>query len=217
MLRSSVFSNLACSIWLTLANFAVLPVQISHLGAESFAFLAISASLFAFVLLTDFGFAATASREIARLYKIPFFANELANLVHTLEFVYLLICACTVLLFAGVGSFVASEWLQLQTITQKDAVYAIVLLGVQIASMLHAVLYRQTLLGLDEQKASNVWQMIAETIRLFGGVLLLLALGFAQHAAGLLKQAGSAPNRSVASVKRDVEVVQSMVRPDATT
>ncbi len=45
-----------------------------------------------------------------------------------------------------------------------------------------------------------------------GGVLLLLAFGFAQHAARLMRDASSLPRRSGASVKRDVETLQSLVR-----
>jgi Putative Actinobacterial Holin-X, holin superfamily III len=49
-----------------------------------------------------------------------------------------------------------------------------------------------------------------------GGVLLLLALGFAQQAARLLRDASAAPTRSSVSLKRDVETLQTMVRSDAT-
>lgn len=51
---------------------------------------------------------------------------------------------------------------------------------------------------------------------LVGGVLLLLALGFSQQAARLLRGAGSRPKRSGASIKRDVETLQTMVKRDAT-
>lgn len=52
---------------------------------------------------------------------------------------------------------------------------------------------------------------------LVGAVLLLLALAFAQHAASLMRDAGTAPVRSAASVKRDLEVIQTMVKRDAAT
>jgi cytochrome c biogenesis protein CcdA len=51
---------------------------------------------------------------------------------------------------------------------------------------------------------------------LVGVVLLLLALGFLQHAAHLLREAGARPKRSSASIKRDVETLQTMVKRDAT-
>ncbi len=47
-----------------------------------------------------------------------------------------------------------------------------------------------------------------------GGGLLLVALGFAQHAAQLLRDAGNLPQRSGASIKRDVEILVSGVRSD---
>jgi len=56
---------------------------------------------------------------------------------------------------------------------------------------------------------SPIWAML-----LVGGILLLLALGFAQHAARLLSDAGSKPKLSVTSVRRDVETLQTMVRRD---
>ena len=57
---------------------------------------------------------------------------------------------------------------------------------------------------------SPIWASV-----LVGGVLLILALGFAQAAARLLRDAGALPNRTASSVRRDVETLQTMVRPDA--
>jgi CBS domain containing-hemolysin-like protein len=59
---------------------------------------------------------------------------------------------------------------------------------------------------------SPIWAAVV-----VGGFLLLLAFAFAQYAAHLLRDAGAAPKRSAASVKRDVETFQAMVRRDATT
>ena len=52
---------------------------------------------------------------------------------------------------------------------------------------------------------------------LVGGALLLVALGFAQHAARLLRDAGALPRHSTASVKRDLETLQTMVKQNAKT
>lgn len=59
---------------------------------------------------------------------------------------------------------------------------------------------------------SPLWASVA-----VGAVILLLALGFAQHANRLIRDAGAAPRRSAASVRRDVQTLQTMVRPDATS
>ncbi len=50
---------------------------------------------------------------------------------------------------------------------------------------------------------------------LVGGVLLLLALGFAQQTLRLLRDAARQPGRSGASIRRDVETFQTLVRRDA--
>ena len=50
---------------------------------------------------------------------------------------------------------------------------------------------------------------------LVGGIILLVAIGFAGQAMRLMREAGSAPGRSAASIKRDVETLQTMVRRDA--
>lgn len=44
---------------------------------------------------------------------------------------------------------------------------------------------------------------------LVGGGLLVLALGFAQHAATLLRDVSSLPSRSAMSIKRDLETLHS--------
>lgn len=47
-----------------------------------------------------------------------------------------------------------------------------------------------------------------------GGVLFLLAFGFARHASRLLRDAADLPRRSGASVKADVETLQTLMRRD---
>ncbi len=49
-----------------------------------------------------------------------------------------------------------------------------------------------------------------------GGVLLLLAFGFARHAGRLMRDAAGLPRRSGASVKADVETLQTLVRRNGT-
>lgn len=50
-----------------------------------------------------------------------------------------------------------------------------------------------------------------------GGIVLLLALGIAGQAVRLLREAARGPGRSAASIRRDIETLQTMVRRDATT
>jgi len=50
-----------------------------------------------------------------------------------------------------------------------------------------------------------------------GGVLLVLALGIGQHAMQELRSAGSVPKHSATSLRRDVEILETMVKSDATT
>jgi uncharacterized membrane protein YqjE len=52
---------------------------------------------------------------------------------------------------------------------------------------------------------------------LVGGVLFLLAIGFAQLVSRLLREAGRLPRRSSASIRRDAETIQTLMRRDART
>jgi fatty acid desaturase len=49
-----------------------------------------------------------------------------------------------------------------------------------------------------------------------GAGLLLLALGFAQHAMRLISDAGAPSKRAAQSIRRDFETLQTMVKSDAT-
>jgi cytochrome c biogenesis protein CcdA len=82
-----------------------------------------------------------------------------------------------------------------------------VVLGITAINVLAtAAIAGSVALGLDPVWAST----------LIGGILLLLALGFSQHAFRLLREAGAPPRRSGDSIKRDVETLQTMVKRDAT-
>ncbi len=48
-----------------------------------------------------------------------------------------------------------------------------------------------------------------------GGIVLLLALGFAGQASRLLRDAARSPRRSATSIRRDVATLQTLVRRDA--
>ena len=74
------------------------------------------------------------------------------------------------------------------------------------------VLAGAAIAGLVALGVSPIWAPV-----LVGGLLLVLCLAFAQHAARLLRDAGTLPRRSAASVKRDVETLQTLVRRDATS
>jgi hypothetical protein len=101
----------------------------------------------------------------------------------------------------------AAERLNVVRVSVIQVVIAVVLGITAINVLAGAAVAAAVALGL-----TPIWAAF-----LVGSVLLLLALGFAQQAAGLLREAGALPKRSAASVKRDVETLQTMVRPDATT
>jgi predicted phage tail protein len=90
---------------------------------------------------------------------------------------------------------------------QKSAVQGAVALVLGITAI--NVLAAAAVGGVVALGLSPIWASLA-----VGGVLLLLALGFAQHAARLMRDAGTLPRRSGASIKRDVETLKSAVRSD---
>jgi uncharacterized membrane protein YeiB len=83
-----------------------------------------------------------------------------------------------------------------------------VVLGITAINLLAAALVA----AIIEMGLSPIWASV-----LVGVALLLLAMGSAQAAARLLRDAGKMPRRTLASVKQDMETLQTMVRPDATS
>ncbi len=101
----------------------------------------------------------------------------------------------------------AAERLQSAKKSVLQGVVAVVL-GVTAINLLAAALVATIVaMGL-----SPIWASL-----LVGVVLLLVALASAQKAVRLLRDAGKAPRRTAASVRRDVETLQTMVRRDATS
>jgi hypothetical protein len=101
----------------------------------------------------------------------------------------------------------AAERLEAARQSVIQVLIAVVLSITAINVLAGAVVAALVVLGL-----TPVWAAVV-----VGGLMLLLALGFAQQAARLLREAGALPKRGAASVKRDVETLQTMVRRDATT
>jgi Putative Actinobacterial Holin-X, holin superfamily III len=86
-------------------------------------------------------------------------------------------------------------------------VFAAMMLGFAATNVLAAALVVAAMaLGL-----SLLWAAVV-----VGAVLLLLALGFAQHASRLIGDASAPPRRAAQSIRRDLETLQTMVKPDAT-
>lgn len=82
-----------------------------------------------------------------------------------------------------------------------------VLLGITATNVLAATAVAAVMaMGL-----SLLWALL-----IVGSILLLFALGFAQQAARLMREAGAPPRRTARSLRRDVETLQTMVKPDAT-
>ncbi len=117
---------------------------------------------------------------------------------------------------AGIGRLVQGELALARAEAAErlqSAKQAVIQVGVAVVLGITAinVLAAAAVAGVVALGLSPIWASV-----LVGGALLVLALGFAQTAARLLREAGALPKRSAASVRRDVETLQTMVRRDAT-
>jgi Putative Actinobacterial Holin-X, holin superfamily III len=108
----------------------------------------------------------------------------------------------------GPGAMMADVLAGVSRLVQGELALAPVVLGITAINVLAGA----AVAAVVELGLAPIWAAV-----LVGVVLLLLALGFAQQAARLLREAGAKPRRSMTSVKRDVETLQTMVRRDATT
>src|SRR2546425_13359508 len=93
IVRKNIVANFAGNGWTALLAVALIPLYIRFLGIEAWGLVGIFASLQGIFALLDMGLSATLNREIARLSVRENKAQEMRNLVRTLELIYWTVAA----------------------------------------------------------------------------------------------------------------------------
>ncbi len=124
-------------------------------------------------MIADLGFAATLSRQLARLTVLRGATRERGDEVFSFERVYAPVAALVAAIVWIMAETIATRWLQLSVLSVAEVTTAIRWMGVAIAAQLQMSLYYGGLMGLERQALANVIQVGANILRNLGAVLIL--------------------------------------------
>ncbi len=157
------FVGLISSAGLTLL-FSVFYFRI--LGSENFGLISFCTTVLLIGnLFVDLGLGRTVTRELARREHNPELAQQMRDALFTLQLVHFALALTCGLIIIASASWLATYWLNRDTVDVNAAAQAIALLGVVAALQLPRELCRSALAGLQKQVFSNVLGTVFSALR----------------------------------------------------
>jgi len=173
LVKKNVVANFASNGWMALNGVALVPLYIKFLGIEAWGLIGIFVSLQTICLLLDLGLSTTLNREMARLSAGENNAQEMRNLVRTLELISWSLAADIGVSVFALAPLIANHWLQASRLSQETITHAIRVMGLAIALQWPFGLYSGGLLGLQRQVLLSAINVGIATLRGAGVVLVL--------------------------------------------
>jgi O-antigen/teichoic acid export membrane protein len=169
----NLIANFAGKGWAALMGIAFIPLYIKFMGIESYGLVGFFTTLQAVFALLDLGLTTTLNREIARYSALEEKAQDMRDLVRTLEIVYWGLAFCIGALVLMLSPFLARGWVKAETLSVDVVQKSVMLMGLVLAFQWPLGFYSGGLLGLQKQVLSNALNAFWYTLRFAGGALTL--------------------------------------------
>lgn len=160
-------------MWSALMGVIFVPLYIHFIGIEAYGLMGIFSTLLAVFGLLDMGLSNTLNREMARLSSEAENAQEMRDLVRTLERPYWALALGISIVVVLLSSVIAHHWVNADQLSPSTIRVAVVLMGVAIAFQWPKGLYAGGLMGLQRQVLLNGINATMATFRGLGAVLVL--------------------------------------------
>ncbi len=173
MLKRNLIANYLGQGWTALMGLAFIPLYIKYLGMEAYGLIGLFAVLQAWLNLLDMGMAPTLGREMARFIGGTHTAESIRDLLRSIEVIAL---GIALLASGGVAlgsNWIASDWLQAESLPVEIVAQAFSLMGLVVALRFFEGIYRSSIVGLQRQVLFNLINSSAATLRGFGAVVVL--------------------------------------------
>lgn len=173
LVKKNLVANFAGSGWTALISVVLIPVYIKFLGIEAWGLIGIFASLQAICALLDLGLSTTLNREMARLAVREDKAQEMRDLLRTLELISWAVAAVIGVSIFALAPLIANHWVQASQLSPETIKHAIRIMGLAISLQWPFGLYSGGLLGLQRQVLLSAINVGIATLRGAGAVLVL--------------------------------------------
>lgn len=172
-IRKNLAANFVGNGWTALIAVVLIPLYIKFLGIEAWGLIGIFASLQAICVLLDMGLSATLNREMARLSVRENNAQEMRDLLRTLELIYWVVAAVIGVSIFALAPLIANHWVQANKLSPEIITHTIRVMGLAVSLQWPFGLYSGGLLGLQRQVLFSVINVSIATLRGAGAVFIL--------------------------------------------
>ena len=173
LLKRNIIANLIGKGWSAILSIIVIPVYIHFMGIESYGLIGFFITLLALFSILDIGISQTINREMARLIALPEKAQEIRNLVRTLEILNWIIAISIGILMFFLAKPIALYWIQSAKPDYQTVYYVLILMGLSIMFQWPSTFYSGAMIGLQKQVLLNVILAGMATLRCVGAILIL--------------------------------------------
>jgi O-antigen/teichoic acid export membrane protein len=171
--KANVVANYFSQAYMAVIGFVFVPVFIQYLGIEAFGLIAIFTILQSSLALLDLGLKPALGREMAKFTAGAHNAQSIRDLLRSAE-----IAAAAMATIISLGalcsaSWVASNWLNVQSLPLNVVRHALVGMGVLCALRLVENIYSSSIAGLQRQVLQSVLNSGLVTARSLGAIAVL--------------------------------------------
>lgn len=172
MLKRNILSNLAAGVLIAALTLLITPLQVHLLGIEAYGLIGFIATLQVVVSVLDFGLSSTITREIAGDHSPERQASQ--ELLRTAVTLYWGLAVAIGILVVLVAGILARRWFNSETIDLVILERALQVAALYLALRWPVALYTGVLAGTQRMDVLNVIKTGAITLRLAGGIVVLL-------------------------------------------
>lgn len=172
-LLSNAVANYLGVAYTTLVGMVVFPMYLQYLGPEAFGLVGFFTVLQAWMQLLDLGMSPMLSRQVAHARGVDVGYLELQKLLRSLEVIFFAFSLIVMLSVALRSTWIASNWLNIESLDLQKVANCIVFMGGAIGLRLFASLYRSGIRGAENQVWLNIANVMLATFKTMGALLLL--------------------------------------------
>jgi len=171
--KANVVANYFSQAYMAVIGFVFVPVFIKYLGIEAFGLIAIFTIVQSSLGLLDLGMKPALGREMAKFTAGAHDAQSIRDLLRSVE-----IAAAAIATIISMGAlwsagWVASQWLNAQSLPLSAVRHALVGMGVLCALRLVENIYSSSIAGLQRQVLLGVLSSTLVTARALGAIAVL--------------------------------------------
>src|SRR3984957_12787851 len=171
--KANVIANYFSQAYMAVMGFVFVPVFIKYLGVEAFGLIAVFTVLQSSLALLDMGMKPALGREMAKFAAGAHDAQSIRDLLRSVEIAAVAIATMISLGALWSASWVASKWLNVQSLPLSAVSHALVGMGVLCALRLVEDIISSRIAGLHAQGLQSVLSSSLVTARALGAIAVL--------------------------------------------